>query len=157
MNYKKTIESLINQVPETIVDLTIPRERSSAPTQAFSEFLTNREQGDWAEILIFQAINTVSQNYVVVHYGKTDNKIAGEEGFTEFYEGYQDELDLIGKRPDLLIFHKKDYEESWGKSIAHKSKEELDAIVPRAIAGLEVRSSSFLIDKYDQYMKNRSL
>ncbi len=155
MDYKNSITVLIKKVPETIVDLSVPREKSNAPTQAFSEFLTNREQGDWAESLIFQAIKAISKNYVVVHYGKSDTRVAGESGFVEFYEDYQNELDLIGKRPDLLVFHKNDYDESWGEDIAFKSLEELANIVPKAIAGLEVRSSSFLIDKYDQYMKER--
>lgn len=81
--------------------------------------------------------------------------MAGEDGFKEFYEGYQDELDTIGKRPDLLLFRKSDYKPEWGDSIAKFNKEQLDDIVPKAVAGLEIRSSSFLIDKYDQFMKAR--
>lgn len=155
MSYKEEISDLISAIPKTIVDMEIPRERGTAPTQVFSEFLSNREQGDWAERLIFQAINSVSANYKAVQYGKSDNKVAGEEGFKEFYEGYQDELDAIGKRPDLLLFKKSDYNPEWGASIANFTKEQLDQIVPRAVAGLEIRSSSFLIDKYDEYMRAR--
>ena len=36
-----------------------------------------------------------------------DDIIAGDENFKEFYEEYQNELDEIGKRPDILIFDKK--------------------------------------------------
>jgi hypothetical protein len=155
MTYKDTINSIIHKIPETIVDLGIPRERGIAPTQAFSEFLTNREQGDWAERLVFQAINGMSKNFIAVQYGKSDNKVAGEPGFTEFYESYQDELDSIGKRPDLLVFRVSDYDKSWGGSIANLERDKLDVIVPKAVAGLEIRSSSFLIDKYDQFMRER--
>jgi len=155
MSYKDEITDLINSVPETIVNLEIPRERGTAPTQVFSEFLSNREQGDWAERLIFHAINSVSANYRAVQYGKSDNKVAGEDGFKEFYEGYQNELGTIGKRPDLLLFKKSDYNPEWGGSIAKLNKAQLDEIVPKAVAGLEIRSSSFLIDKYDQFMKAR--
>lgn len=153
--YKEKIEQLINNVSPYLVDLSILRERGSAPTQAFSEFLTNREQGDWAERLVFEAINSVSKNFVAVHYGKSDNRIAGEEGFTEFYESYQDELDTIGKRPDILVFKKTDYDASWKNNISNFDSKMLDDIVPKAIAGLEIRSSSFLIDKYDAFMKAR--
>lgn len=46
MSYKDEISDLVSKIPETIVDLEIPRERGTAPTQVFSEFLSNREQGD---------------------------------------------------------------------------------------------------------------
>jgi len=115
----------------------------SPPTQAFSEFLTNREQGDWAENLIHKAINSKSEKFVAVQYGKSENIIAGEPGFEEFYEQYQDELETIGKRPDMLLFSKEVYKQEWGLNISNFSKEQLDAIVPLATAGIEVRSSAF--------------
>ena len=153
MGYKEKIIDLAKKVPSTIVDFKVDRIRGKAPTQAFSEFLTNREQGDWAEDLIIRAINSLSQHYVAVKYGKSDNLIAGDDGFEDFYEEYQDELDTIGKRPDLLIFHKDHYKSDWKKDISHFSNDELAQIVPQAIAGLEIRSSSFLIDKYDEEME----
>ncbi len=155
MNYYEHIRELIKGVPTTIIDWEIERVRSKPPTQAFSEFLTNREQGDWAENIVLQAINTLSKNYVAVQYGKSENLIAGEEGFEEFYEQYQDELETIGKRPDILLFSKNDYSEDWKHNISRKSKEELDKIVPLAKAGIEVRSSAFLLDEYNQFMQNR--
>ncbi len=60
-----------------------------------------------------QAINKTNQNFVAVQYGKSDQFVAGEPGFEEFYESYQNELDLIGKRPDLLIFRVEDYDYDW--------------------------------------------
>jgi len=36
--------------------------------------------------------------------GKSENIVAGEPGFEEFYEQYQDELETTGKRPDILLF-----------------------------------------------------
>ncbi|MCL4548702.1 MAG: AccI family restriction endonuclease [Bacteroidetes bacterium] len=156
MGYKEKISVLAKKVPSTIVDFDEDRLRGRAPTQAFSEFLTNREQGDWAEDLIIRAINSLSKNYVAVKYGKSDNLVAGEDGFDDFYESYQDELDDIGKRPDLLLFQKDKYDDKWQKNISRFSKDELDKIVPLAIAGLEIRSSSFLIDKYDEEMNRRT-
>ena len=109
MSYYEEIRELIQNVPATIIDWTIERKRGKPPTQAFSEFLTNREQGDWAENLILQAINALSGKFVAVQYGKSENIIAGEPGFEEFYEQYQDELETIGKRPDILLFSKAVY------------------------------------------------
>lgn len=150
MTYKDTIDQLAEQVPTTIVDFGAERARSSPPTQASSEFITNREQGDWAEQLILQAIKKANQKFVAVQYGRAEQCVAGEPGFEKFYESYQDELDLIGKRPDLLVFRIEDYDHDWGFNISRLPKEILDKIVPRAVAGLEIRSSSFLIGQYDK-------
>jgi len=155
MTYKEKIQQLIDKVPSTIVDWSVERVRSKAPTQAFSEFLTNREQGDWAERLVLKAINDLSEDLVAVHYGKSDTRIAGEDGFEQFYEEYQDELDTIGKRPDILILKKSDYNSDWGFNISSLPKEQLDEIVPKGVAGIEIRSSSFLIEKYDTEIQRK--
>jgi hypothetical protein len=101
MSYYETIKSLITKIPATLVDMNEPREKSRVPSLASSEFLTNREQGDWAEKLVLEAINSIDNGIIAVHYGKSDNKVAGEVGFEKFYQEYQDELDMIGKRPDI--------------------------------------------------------
>lgn len=155
MTYKEKIQQLIDKVPTTIVDWSVERVRSKAPTQAFSEFLTNREQGDWAERLVLSAINALSEDLVAVHYGKSDTRIAGEEGFEQFYEEYQDELDTIGKRPDILVLKKGDYDVAWNYNISSLSKNQLDVIVPKGVAGIEIRSSSFLIEKYDAEIQRK--
>lgn len=154
--YINEIEELIKKVQKKtgILDFTLERKRGGVPTQAFSEFLTNREQGDWAENLIFRAINEIKNGIIAVRYGKSDKIVAGEPGFKEFYEKYQDELDTIGKRPDLLVFRKKDFESSTF-DISHFEERKLEKIVPKAIAGLEIRSSSFLVHKYTEFSKKR--
>ncbi len=153
MDYKDRIQALSQKIPIDIVDFSRPRQRSKPPTQAFSEFLTNREQGDWAERVVRTAINKINKQYVAVQYGRSDNIVAGEQGFNEFYERYQDELDAIGKRPDILIFNIRDYDPAWRFDISLLSTNELAGIVPKAVAGIEIRSSSFLIEKYDSYVQ----
>ncbi|NJL77117.1 MAG: AccI family restriction endonuclease [Saprospiraceae bacterium] len=155
MTYKEKIQQLIDKIPTTIVDWSVERVRSKAPTQAFSEFLTNREQGDWAERLVLSAINALSEDLVAVHYGKSDARIAGEEGFEQFYEAYQDELDTIGKRPDILVLKKSDYDVAWNYNISSLPKNQLDVVVPKGVAGIEIRSSSFLIEKYDAEIQRK--
>ncbi len=158
MTYKETIDELISKISPTFVDFEKGREHRSAPTQVSSEFLTNKEQGDWAEKTLLEGINLNSKKYIAVKYGRDDDIIAGEEGFKEFYEEYQKELDNVGKRPDILIFDKNDFpfEET---NISNWDIETLDVIVPKAKCGIEVRSSAFLIDKYEEYMcsKNEQL
>lgn len=155
MSYIEEINEIISHIDSSFVNFNEGRKRTSAPTQVSSEFLTNKEQGDWAERTLLTVINKSSQKYVAVKYGKGDNIIAGEEKFKEFYESYQNELSDIGKRPDILIFEKKDYPYDDLDNISNFSRNELDALVPKAKCGIEVRSSAFLIDKYEIAMDER--
>ncbi len=156
MEYYNRIKELTKFVPTGLVDFSLPRDSARTPTQASSNFITNREQGDWAENLIFRAINETSKNYVAVKYGKSDNLVAGEDGFDTFYQEFQNELNTIGKRPDLLIFKKSEFDTSLGEDISKFPHTEITEYVKKAIAGIEVRSSAFLIDRYDTVMQART-
>lgn len=156
MSYYERIRELTKNVPANLVDFSLPRDLARTPTQATSNFITNKEQGDWAERLIIQAINEVSENYVAVKYGKSDDIIAGEEGFDEFYKQFQEELDIIGKRPDILVFKKSDYDGNFGIDISQVPHNEITDYVKKAVAGIEVRSSAFLIDRYEAAMQTRT-
>jgi len=148
MGYKDEIRQLSETIPENIVDLRIERKIGSIPTQAFSDFLTHSEQGDWAEFLFFNSILESGTPYIPVRYGRSDKIIAGDPGFKEFYNKYQNELDEIGKRPDILLFKPEDYKQEWGEDISKFSLDTLKDIVPLTIAGFEVRSSSYLTEKF---------
>jgi len=153
MTYYERIRELTRYVPASLVDFGLPRDPSRTPTQASSNFITNKEQGDWAENLIIRAINETSQNHVAVKYGKSDDLVAGEDGFDIFYQDFQSELDTIGKRPDLLIFKKSDYDKITGLDISQIPHNKITDYVRKAIAGIEVRSSAFLIDRYEEAMQ----
>lgn len=155
MNYYEQIREITKNIPTTIVDFSLQRDRTNPPTQASSNFITNKEQGDWAEDLIFRAINETSQNYIAVQYGKSDDLIAGDKGFDAFYNDFQDELDTIGKRPDILIFKKSDFDEELGFDISNIEHSKITDYVKKAIAGLEIRSSAFLIEKYEEELTKK--
>lgn len=152
MNYCERISELTKGVPTTLVDFGLPRDPARTPTQASSNFITNKEQGDWAEDLVTRAINETSTKLVAVKYGKSDNLVAGEDGFDKFYQDFQTELDTIGKRPDLLIFKQADFDERLGFDISQIPHYTITEYVKKAIAGIEVRSSAFLIDRYEASM-----
>ncbi len=154
-SYVKRIEELIAKVSPELIDFSKPRDRASAPTQVSSEFITNREQGDWAEEIIATAVNAMSRNYVAVKYGKSDDTIAGEDGFNDFFEAYQEELDTIGKRPDILIFRRDDYISELGHDISKINHDNIATYVKKAVAGIEVRSSAFLYEKYKGAMSDK--
>src|SRR3989344_8167924 len=124
MNYKDLIKQISESINRNIVDLSVKRKRGTAPTQAFSDFLTHSEQGDWAEILFFKTLKKSGIPYIPVRYGKADKIIAGDPRFKSFYNSYQDELDLIGKRPDILLFKPDDYQKQWGDDIGQLSQNE---------------------------------
>lgn len=156
MTYFNRIRKLTKSIPSELVDFSQPRDIARTPTQASSNFITNKEQGDWAEDLIMRAINENALNHVAVKYGKSDDLVAGEEGFDSFFQEFQNELDTIGKRPDVLIFKKSDFDNSLGYDISHIPHEKIDNYVKKAIAGVEVRSSAFLIDRYEEAMARRT-
>jgi type II restriction enzyme len=144
--YKDNILNLIRQSPleiDTEIQMT-----GRPPTMANSEFLTNKEQGDWAEQLVFKAINEYSEDYFAIEYGRSESIAAGDDGFADFYMEYQNELNAIGKRPDLLIFKVSDFP---NRSIDIENDEN----IMQSVAALEVRSSSFLADKYAAFMRIR--
>ena len=155
-NYFNKIRELTKNVPVELVDFEQPRDLARTPTQASSNFITNKEQGDWAENLVARAINENSKNFVAVKYGKSDDLVAGEDGFDTFYQDFQTELDTIGKRPDLLIFKKSDFDDNLGFDISQIPHNHITDYVKKAIAGIEVRSSAFLIDKYEEAMQLRT-
>lgn len=144
--YKDKISRLIDNFPLPIDKGIVIEGRP--PTSANSEFLTNKEQGDWAERLVVKAINASSLGFIAVPYGRSDSIAAGDPGFAEFYKAYQDELNSIGKRPDVLLFRTEDAP----KDISEMEKSDC---VKRAIAAIEVRSSSFLCMKYKSTMSQR--
>lgn len=156
MSYYDRIRELTKNVPTHLVDFGSPRDTARTPTQASSNFITNKEQGDWAENLVTRAINETSKNFVAIKYGKSDDLVAGEDGFEDFYRTFQNELDTIGKRPDLLIFKKSDFNRNLGYDISQIPHFEITEYVKKAIAGIEVRSSAFLIDRYEASMQTKT-
>ncbi|MDR1552785.1 MAG: AccI family restriction endonuclease [Prevotellaceae bacterium] len=156
MTYFKKIRELTKGVSAELVDFSQPRDLARTPTQASSNFITNKEQGDWAENLIMRAINEFFHNFIAVKYGKYDDLVASEEGFDAFYQEFQNELNSIGKRPDLLIFKKADFQADLGFDISHIPHAKITEYVKKAVAGIEVRSSAFLIDRYEEVMQIRA-
>ena len=148
--YKDYINEICSSIHTGLVDFSEPRVKASIPSQANSEFITNKQQGDWAEDVLFRAINQHSDKLVAVRYGKSDDLVAGDAGFKEFFNKYQEELDKIGKRPDILLFKKDNFRPEFGLDISMKDSDEISSYVEKAIAGIEVRSSAYLVDKYTE-------
>ena len=144
--YKRKISNLIRTVPfEIDSDIEI---KVNKPSSASSNFLTNKEQGDWAEQIVFNAINEYSQDYCAIKYGHMGTMHAGDPGFDDFFKTYVNELKTIGKKPDILIYRREDVPKNYVLT---------EDFVRRAVAAIEVRSSSFLANKYSSFMKHRTM
>jgi hypothetical protein len=141
--YRDCIRELMAALPRGLYDPAAQRRRPRPPTQAFSDFLINREQGDWAEDVLKHAINEQIPEVVAYRYGRADDTVAGETGFEKFFNLYYDELEDIGKRPDLILFRSAERPRPCGDLHALAARE-IQGTVRRGVAGLEVRSSSFV-------------
>lgn len=151
--YLNRISQLKNALEEmgSPAKLNLPFVPGRPPTQAFSEFLTNKEQGDWAEKTFITNFNIKDSPLWAVKYGRSEDIIAGDIGFAEYYTAYQEELAVIGKRPDLLLFDRNEFMDIYGNEcvdISNFSRIELDELVPKAQLAIEVRSSAFISNKY---------
>lgn len=153
MSYNDKITKLTEIIPTSLINFELERTPARTPTQATSDFITNVQQGNWAEELIFTAINETSKNHIAVRYGKSDDLIAGDPGFKVFFNEFQEELDTIGKRPDLLIFKKSDFKSELGHDISKIPHDQITNYVKQAVAGLEVRSSAYLLKTYEAQTK----
>lgn len=138
--------AILKDISTSTIDPMIERPIPRTPSQAFSDFVIHREQGDWAEAILTCGLEDIVGNeYDIVKYGKSDKIIAGQEGFKDFYAQYQYELSAIGKRPDILILPK---EISPTKDLSQMNSDNSSKYVKDAILGIEIRSSAFLFKKY---------
>ena len=118
----------------------VPARKPSVPTDARSEFLANRAMGDWAEQCLADAFIRACPEWKVSQYGDTNRIAAGHPHFKASYLAGLEQTRLFGKRPDLLLFPN---ELSVDADLSLRNHAETDALVKRAIAAIEVRSSKF--------------
>lgn len=155
--YFDEIEELAHKAKHTIgMDIFAKSARGRVPSQVSGEFITNREQGDWAEALLLKLINEKCKGLKAISYGRIDNLVAGDLGFKEHFEKYQKELTEIGKCPDLLVFKEEDFLDIIQKEISSaKPRKDIIETTKKALAGIEARSSAFLSKKYGDYRKSK--
>ncbi|MFA5264684.1 MAG: AccI family restriction endonuclease [Opitutaceae bacterium] len=138
--YVQGLRTLVDTIPPEIlpplVQTAEPKVR--VPTQAFSEFLINRELGDWAERLVATELEKAGLALKSCGYGRSDNLVAGDPGFKEYYLGYHHELRTLGKRPDLLVFCN---QAPPAEAFAEAGSKDSIALASKAVAAFEVRSS----------------
>lgn len=117
-----------------------PAKKPYVPNNANSEFLANREMGDWAEESLKSALHAADTTISVSHYGDTGSMIAGAPGFKEMYLAGLEETRIRGKRPDLLVFPKTLNVQPDLTTLPDAQRTHL---AKQSIGAIEVRSSKF--------------
>jgi len=150
--YESAIESLVEcNIPREIVDYRYGYKKPRRPTAAFSEFLINRQLGDWTESLFKNEINRQLKGFKALKYGAAGRLIVGDPNFVTFFEKYHEELRKIGKRPDLLIFKEETVKSlNLPDDISDMDPSKLITIAKSAVAGIEVRSSRYYAAIYKE-------
>src|SRR3989338_8652717 len=86
-SYIDEIKELAEKVKSvTAIDIFKKAAKGRVPSQVSGEFITNREQGDWAEILFLNIINQNCKGLTAISYGRGENLIAGDPCFKKFFE-----------------------------------------------------------------------
>lgn len=62
MTYKDIINNICSNIHTGLIDFDEPRSEASMPTQASSVFITNKQQGDWAEDVAYSVITHDKDN-----------------------------------------------------------------------------------------------
>ena len=123
-----------------------------------SDFLMRFSQGRWAEDIVVRTINATDE-FRAVPYGPSS--VAPSDPYE--MERYFERLDMagtIGKRPDLLVFSRDDYEairlrldEVGVANLPFIPESELDFLHSRAIIAVEVENSLWIAREMPDYGK----
>jgi len=148
--YEHAIETLVKcGIKRDVIDYRMGYKKPRKPTAAFSEFLINRQLGDWTESLFRTEVNKKLEGFKAVKYGAAGRLVVGDPKFNNFFENYHKEIKRIGKRPDLLIFKRKDLEDlKMPDDISEMESSCLQNVAKKAVVAIEVRSSKYYAATY---------
>jgi hypothetical protein len=108
-------------------------------------FLQTMAQGQWAEEKVRETINA-HPSLTGIKYGQSRWQFKNKEEFIKYWERLHAQVTQYGKRPDILVFEKGQVSENL--DLSERDEENVREIVEKSIAGLECRSSTWLLEKY---------
>ena len=146
-DYARNVTELADQLPPKIKRLYPSKPGSHPPSDASSNFMINRNLGDWGEGLVRDSIDASTTGHFAVKYGRSGDLIAGDPQFKEKWKEYAIELFTNGKRPDVLVFSNGSYKLDT-RDISESKDADIQDLVRLATLGIEVRSSNFSAKKY---------
>jgi hypothetical protein len=127
-----------------------------------SDFLMRWSQGRWAEELVQSAFEK-EDTFRVVPYGPSSVAPTEPEKLESYFEMLRN-VNIVGKRPDFLILHKRSYEQIQDdlnriqlSNIPFTSDDQLEFLISKAIAAAEVETSLWVASEMPDYGKGKPL
>jgi len=127
-----------------------------------SDFLMRWSQGRWAEDIVVRAINA-TREFSAVPYGPSSVAPSDPQEMERYFERL-DRAGVTGKRPDLLILAKPDYEAIHEQlntvgleNIPFTPEESLEFLLSTALIAVEVENSLWIASQMPDYGKGRPL
>ncbi len=127
-----------------------------------SDFLMRWSQGRWAEDIVVRAINATGK-FRAVPYGPSSVAPSDPQEMERYFERL-DRAGAAGKRPDLLILSRPDYEtirrqlDTVGlDNIPFTPEESLKFLLSNALIAVEVESSLWVANQMPDYGKGKPL
>ncbi|HDD45432.1 MAG TPA: AccI family restriction endonuclease [Candidatus Desulfofervidus auxilii] len=97
------------------------------PARATEAFLSTIAQGMWAEEKLMEAINSTSQ-LIAIKYGQSrynHELISNKEAWKKYVTKVYSQMSKFGKRPDILIFGEKIYQQIYLKILVKETRRRL--------------------------------
>jgi hypothetical protein len=128
--------------------------RTTPPVFRGSDFLMRYEQGQWAENRIIEAIQK-SGTYWAFPYGRSGIGPSDKEKIEAYWAAYI-KAESTGKRPDILVIRREDYErlgdpEQNFRDTTLATDEELAEYLKVAICGIEAENSLWRAEKMPHF------
>lgn len=116
------------------------------PSRVSEGFRSTMAQGQWAEDKAIETINA-SDLIKAIRYGQSRWEFRDREEFLKYWEELHQQVIDYGKRPDVLVFEKENAV-NVPNDISERNEKEVMEIVKKSSAGLECRSSTWLLETY---------
>ncbi len=126
-----------------VLGLAVQGERRRVPPPR-PNFLINWFQGAWAEERVIEAINQPDSLWFALRYGPSRGDISDYDRLKNYLQQLDEAMHRYGKRPDVLVFCRKDIEEGHvdrSLDLQELENDQLKSVIERAVVALEVRSS----------------
>jgi len=127
-----------------------------------SDFLMRWSQGRWAEDVVVRAINAAGE-FWAVPYGPSSVAPSDPQEMERYFERL-DQAGAVGKRPDLLVLSRPDYETVRGEldtigleNIPFTPEESLSFLLSKALIAAEVENSLWVANQMPDYGKGKPL
>jgi hypothetical protein len=127
-----------------------------------SDFLMRFSQGRWAEDVLIRTVNATT-DFRAIPYGPSSVAPAEPQEMEHYFERL-DEANVVGKRPDLLVLSRSDYEivrprldEIGLANLPFTPEADLDFLRSRSTIAVEVENSLWVASQMPDYGKEVKL